>query len=168
MGANLLGIKDMAGLCKPQAARLLVRTLKQEVGIPVHFHTHDSAGGQIASLLLAAEQGVEIVDAAMGPFSGMTSQPNLNTLVETLRFSERDTGLDYDSLQTTAEYWQGVRRYYQAFESGQLAPSAEVYRHEMPGGQYTNLYQQAQALGIENRWADVCRMYAEVNQMFGE
>src|SRR5437870_13052551 len=116
MGANLLGIKDMAGLCKPQAARLLVRTLKQEVGIPVHFHTHDSAGGQIASLLLAAEEGVDIVDAAMGPFSGMTSQANLNTLVECLRFHERDTGMDFENLEASAEYWQGVRSYYQAFE----------------------------------------------------
>ncbi len=167
-GANLLAIKDMAGLCKPYAARLLVRTLKQEVGIPVHFHTHDSAGGHMASLLLAAEEGVDIVDAAMGPFSGMTSQPNLNTLVEALRFTERDTGLDSDALQATADYWEVVRHYYRPFESGQLASSAEVYRHEMPGGQYTNLHQQAQALGLGARWRDVCRMYAEVNRMFGD
>ena len=168
LGAHILAIKDMAGLCKPFAAQLLVRTLKQEIGIPIHFHTHDSAGGQIASLVMAAEEGVDIVDAAMGPFSGMTSQPNLNTLAECMRFRERDTGFDFDSLQATAEYWQGVRRYYQAFESGQLAPSAEVYRHEMPGGQYTNLHQQAQAVGLEARWGEVCRMYAEVNRMFGD
>jgi pyruvate carboxylase len=168
LGANLLGIKDMAGLCKPYAAQLLVRTLKQEIGIPIHFHTHDSAGGQMASLLLAAAEDVDIVDAAMAPFSGMTSQPCLNTLVETLRYTERDTGLDFDRLQNTADYWEGVRKFYAPFESGQLAPSAEVYRHEMPGGQYTNLYQQAQALGLENRWHEVCRMYAEVNRLFGD
>ncbi len=168
LGAHILGIKDMAGLCKPLAARKLIRTLKQEIGIPIHFHTHDSAGGQIAALLLAAEEGVDIVDAAMAPLSGMTSQPNLNTLVETLRHSERDTGLDDDSLLATAEYWADVRRYYRAFETGQLAPSAEVYRHEMPGGQYTNLFQQAQALGLETRWTEVCRMYADVNRMFGD
>jgi pyruvate carboxylase len=168
LGANLLGIKDMAGLCKPYAAQRLIRTLRQEIGIPIHFHTHDSAGGQIASLLMAAEEGVDIVDGAMGPFSGMTSQPNLNTLVECLRFSERDTGMAFEPLQDTADYWQAVRRLYLPFETGQVAPSAEVYRHEMPGGQYTNLYQQAQALGVETRWSECCRMYAEVNRMFGD
>ncbi|MBV9122921.1 MAG: pyruvate carboxylase, partial [Planctomycetes bacterium] len=129
LGANLLAIKDMAGLCKPFAAQLLVRTLKQEIGIPIHFHTHDSAGGQIASLLQASQEGVDIVDAAMGPFSGMTSQPNLNTLVEALRFTPRETGLDFDLLQATADYWEAVRRFYRPFESGQLATSANVYRH---------------------------------------
>jgi pyruvate carboxylase len=168
LGANILGIKDMAGLCKPYAAKVLVRALKQEIGIPIHFHTHDSAGGQLASLLWAAEEGVDIVDCAMGPLSGITSQPNLNTLVEALRATDRETGLAFESLQETAEYWQVVRRFYQPFESGQLAPSAEVYRHEMPGGQYTNLYKQAQAVGLEARWPDVCKMYAAVNQMFGD
>jgi pyruvate carboxylase len=168
MGANLLAIKDMAGLCKPFAARRLIKALKRAVGIPIHFHTHDSAGGQIASLLLAAEEGVDIVDAAMGPISGMTSQPNLNTLVESMRFTERETGVDAEALLETAAYWEDVRRAYQPFESGQLAPSAEVYRHEMPGGQYTNLQQQAASLGLADRWHEVCRMYAEVNQMFGD
>jgi pyruvate carboxylase len=168
LGANLLGIKDMAGLCKPYAAKLLVRTLRQEIGIPIHFHTHDSAGGQLASLLLAAEEDVDIVDAAMAPFSGMTSQPSLNTLVEALRFTPRDTTLEFEPLQQTAEYWEQVRRYYGPFESGLLAVSADVYLHEMPGGQYTNLSQQAQALGVGERWHEVCRMYAEVNQLFGD
>ncbi|MBI2805821.1 MAG: pyruvate carboxylase [Planctomycetes bacterium] len=168
MGATLLGIKDMAGVCKPYAAQKLVRTLKTEIGIPIHFHTHDSAGGQIASLLMAAKEGVDIVDVAMGPLSGMTSQANLNTLVECLRFTDRDTGMDFETLHETAQYWEGVRHYYLPFESAQLAASAEVYRHEMPGGQYTNLYQQAQALGIETRWSECCRMYAEVNRMFGD
>jgi pyruvate carboxylase len=172
-GAHLLAIKDMAGLCRPAAARLLIRTLKQEVDLPIHFHTHDSAGGQMATLLAAAEEGVDIVDAAMAPFSGMTSQANLNTLVEMLRFSKRDTGLAFESLHETAAYWEAVRHYYRPFDVGAdprfvPASSADVYRHEMPGGQYTNLYQQAQALGLETRWPEVCRMYAEVNQMFGD
>jgi len=168
LGATILGIKDMAGLCKPYAAQKLVRALKQEIGIPIHFHTHDSAGGQIATLIAAAHEGVEIVDAAMGPLSGMTSQSNLNTLVECLRFTERDTGMNFDTLHQTAQYWEGVRRFYLPFESGQSASSAEVYRHEMPGGQYTNLFQQAHALGIADRWGECCRMYAEVNSLFGD
>jgi pyruvate carboxylase len=168
LGANLLAIKDMAGLCKPYAARLLVRTLKQEVGIPVHFHTHDAAGGQMASILAASEEGVDIADAAMAPLSGLTSQVNLNTLVECLRFTERDAGLDFDALQATADYWEVVRKYYRPFESGQLACSADVYRHEMPGGQATNLYSQAQSLGLAGRWREVCQRYVEVNRMFGD
>lgn len=168
LGANLLAIKDMAGLCKPYAARKLVQTLKQEVGIPVHFHTHDMSGGQMAALLLAAEEGVDIADAAMAPFSGMTSQPNLNTLVEALRHSQRSPGIDRAPLETAARYWEQVRRYYAPFESDQFPPGGEIYLHEMPGGQATNLYQQAQALGLQTRWADVCRMYADVNRMFGD
>ncbi len=168
LGASILGIKDMAGLVKPAAAQKLVNTLKQEIGIPIHFHTHDSAGGQIASLVAAANEGIDIVDAAMGPMSGNTAQANLNTLVECMRFTPRDTGFDYDLLQKTADYWQHVRQFYRPFETGQLAPSAEVYRHEMPGGQYTNLQQQAIGLGLESRWDEACKMYAEVNQMFGD
>jgi pyruvate carboxylase len=167
-GANLLAIKDMAGLCKPFAAQLLVRALRQEVGLPIHLHTHDCAGGQLATLLLAAEEGASIVDVAMAPFSGMTSQPSLNALVEAMRFHPRDTRLQLDRLQETADYWEAVRALYAPFETGQLAPTADVYQNEMPGGQYTNLYQQAQALGLEERWREVCRMYAEVNQMFGD
>ncbi len=167
-GANLLAIKDMAGLCKPYAAQVLVRALRQEIGIPIHFHTHDCAGGQIASYLLAAEEGVSIVDCAMAPFSSMTSQPSLHALVEAMRFRPRATHLDDDALQEVADYWSGVRRLYAPFETGQLAPTADVYLNEMPGGQYTNLYHQAQALGLETRWREVCRMYAEVNRMFGD
>jgi pyruvate carboxylase len=167
-GANLLAIKDMAGLCKPYAAQMLVRALRQEVGIPIHFHTHDCAGGQIASYLLAAEEGVSIVDCAMAPFSSMTSQPSLHALVEALRLRPRYPALDDEALQEVADYWQGVRRLYSSFETGQLAPTADVYLNEMPGGQYTNLYHQGQALGLESRWRDVCRMYAEVNRMFGD
>jgi len=168
LGANLLAIKDMAGVCKPHAAQLLVRTLKSEIGIPIHFHTHDSAGGQMAALLLAAEEGVDIVDAAMAPLSGMTSQPNLNTLVEILRFTPRDTGLEYDPLQAIADYWAQARRHYAPFESSQLPAGADTYRHAMPGGQSTNLYQQAHALGLQHRWHDICRAYSEVNELFGD
>jgi pyruvate carboxylase len=168
LGANLLGIKDMAGLCKPYAAQQLVRALRQEVGIPIHFHTHDCAGGQVASLLLAADEGVAVVDTAMAPFAGMTSQPSLHALVEALRFHRRETGLDPGALEEVADYWQGVRALYGPFETGQLAPQADVYENEMPGGQYTNLYQQAKALGLGGRWRDVCRAYAQVNQLFGD
>jgi pyruvate carboxylase len=167
-GANLLAIKDMAGLCKPYAARMLIRALRQEVGLPIHFHTHDCAGGQVATLLLAAVEGASIVDTAMAPFSGMTSQPNLHAVVEALRFQPRDPQLNDEALLEVADYWQAVRGLYMPFETGQLAPTADVYQTEMPGGQYTNLYQQAQALGLAERWREVCRMYAEVNQMFGD
>src|SRR5262249_47123734 len=167
-GANLLAIKDMAGICKPFAAQKLVRALKQEVGIPIHFHTHDCAGGQMGALLLAAEEGVDIVDCAFAPLAGLTSQPSLNALVEALRFMPRDTGLSPERLQQTADYWEDVRKFYRPFESGQPAPSADIYLHEMPGGQYTNLVHQAQALGLGDRWHDVGRMYAEVNKMFGD
>jgi pyruvate carboxylase len=168
LGANILAIKDMAGLCKPYAARQLVRALRQEVGVPIHLHTHDCAGGQLATLLMAAEEGVDIVDAAMGPLSGMTSQPNLNTLVEHLRATEHDAGMDFETLRRTGEYWEGVRRYYRPFETGQLAASADAYLYEMPGGQATNLFQQAQSVGIGGRWHEVCRAYAEVNRLFGD
>lgn len=168
MGAHILGIKDMAGLCKPYAARKLVETLKQEIGIPVHFHTHDTAGMQTAAILQASEVGLDIADAAMAPMSGGTSQPNLNTLVEALRFTSRDTRLNAKSLDAIAEYWRVVRGFYTAFESVGLAATADLYHHEMPGGQYTNLYQQALALGLGDRWPDVCQMYADVNQLFGD
>lgn len=173
LGTHLLAIKDMAGVLKPNAARLLIRTLRQEVGVPIHLHTHDSAGGQMATLILAAEEGVDVVDTAMAPFSGMTSQVNLNSLVEAVRFSPRDTGLSFERLQATADYWEMVRSYYRAFDvtaTGPFAPasSASVYLHEMPGGQYTNLYQQAAAVGLAGRWSEVCLMYTQVNKMFGD
>ncbi len=143
MGAHFLAIKDMAGLCKPAAARILVRTLRQEIGIPIHFHTHDTAGIQAASILNAAEEGLPIADAALAPLSGGTSQVNLNTLVEALRNSPRDTGLDSEALTQMADYWKAVREFYTAFESEPLIAGGDLYQHEMPGGQYTNLYQQA-------------------------
>lgn len=167
-GAHILAIKDMAGLCKPYAAELLVRTLKQEIGIPIHFHTHDTAAIQAASILKAAEAGVDIADAAIAPLAGGTSQPNLNTLVEALRFTPRDSQLPAEALDAIAEYWRAVRQFYRPFDGESLPATADLYRHEMPGGQYTNLYQQAQALGLADRWPEVCRMYAAVNQMFGD
>src|SRR5690349_19604258 len=157
-----------SGLLKPYAAKPLVRALRQEVGLPIHFHTHDSAGGQIASYLEAAEEGVSVVDCAFAPLSGLTSQPSLNALVEALRFTPRDTGLNAAALQATADYWEAVRKQYRAFETGLVAANADIYRHEMPGEQYTNLYAQAQALGLEPRWPEVVRMYAEVNKLFGD
>jgi pyruvate carboxylase len=168
LGANILAIKDMAGLCKPYAAQKLIRALRQEIGIPIHFHTHDQSGVQAAAVLLAANEGVDIADGAMAPLSGITSQPNLNSLVEAMRHTDRASGLSPAALHEAAEYWHAVRRYYQPFESGQFASSAEVYQHEMPGGQYTNLFQQAQSMGLEARWPEVRRMYAEVNQLFGD
>ena len=167
-GAHVLGIKDMAGLCKPEAARLLVGALRAEVGIPIHFHTHDTSGISAASVLAASAAGVDAVDLAMDPMSGLTSQPNLGGIVEALRGGERDTGLDRERLAPAAGYWEAVRSAYAGFESDMRAGAAEVYEHEMPGGQYTNLRQQARALGIESRWREVARAYAEVNAMFGD
>jgi pyruvate carboxylase len=168
MGAHILAIKDMAGLCKPYAAELLVKTLKQEIGIPIHFHTHDTSGVQAASIIKGAEQKLDIADAAFAPLSGLTSQPNMNSVVEALRFNKRDTKLDAEQLQRTAEYWEVVREYYAPFESTMKSSTADVYYNEMPGGQYTNLYEQAEAVGLGHRWHEITRMYAEVNQMLGD
>ncbi len=168
MGAHILAIKDMAGLCKPYAAELLVRTLKQEIGIPIHFHTHDTSGVQAAAILKGAEVDLDIADAAFSPLSGLTSQPNLNSVVEALRFTPRDTGLNPERLERTAEYWEAARDFYASFETGMKASTASVYHNEMPGGQYTNLFEQAKAIGLGSRWYDICRMYADVNQLFGD
>ncbi|MEO9821343.1 MAG: pyruvate carboxylase [Paracoccaceae bacterium] len=167
-GAHVLGLKDMAGLLKPSAAGILVRTLKQEVGLPIHFHTHDTAGVAVATIVAAAEAGVDAVDCAMDALSGNTSQATLGTVVESLRNTDRDTGLDINSVRGISEYWEAVRNHYAAFESGMQAPSSEVYLHEMPGGQFTNLKAQARSLGLEERWHEVAQTYADVNQMFGD
>lgn len=168
LGAHMLAIKDMAGLLKPAAARVLVRTLKQEIGIPIHFHTHDTAGIQAASILAAADEGLDIADAALSSMSGGTSQVNLNTLVEALRYGPRASELATGPLNELSNYWKAVREFYLPFESEALAADGALYEHEMPGGQYTNLYHQAHALGLADRWAEVCRVYADVNQMFGD
>jgi len=167
-GAHLLAIKDMAGLLKPGAAVQLMRALREEVGLPIHLHTHDTAGIQASTLMAAADEGLHIADAALAPMSGGTSQVNLNTLVEALRFTDRDTGLDSDALTELATYWQAAREFYRPFESDVLPATGDLYDHEMPGGQYTNLFQQARALGLADQWAGVCRAYADVNRLFGD
>jgi pyruvate carboxylase len=167
-GAHVLGLKDMAGLLKPAAARQLIRALKQEVGLPIHFHTHDTSGAAAATILAACDAGVDAVDAAMDAFSGGTSQPCLGSIVEALRNTERDTGLDIGAIRQISDYWEGVRKQYAAFESGLQAPASEVYLHEMPGGQFTNLKAQARSLGLEERWHEVAQAYADANQMFGD
>ncbi|MGR3692460.1 MAG: pyruvate carboxylase [Sagittula sp.] len=167
-GAHVLGLKDMAGLLKANAAYTLVKTLKEEVGLPVHFHTHDTSGAAIATIMEASRAGVDCVDAAMDALSGNTSQPTLGSVVEALRFTERDTGLDMAAIRAISNYWEAVRGQYAAFESGMQAPASEVYLHEMPGGQFTNLKAQARSLGLEERWHEVAQTYADVNQMFGD
>ncbi|WP_187432005.1 Pyruvate carboxylase [Roseobacter fucihabitans] len=167
-GAHVLGLKDMAGLLKPAAARQLVKALKSEVGLPIHFHTHDTAGVACATILAAAEAGVDAVDCAMDALSGNTSQATLGSVVEALRHTDRDTGLSMRAVREISDYWEEVRSHYAAFETGMQAPSSEVYLHEMPGGQFTNLKAQAASLGLEDRWPDVARTYADVNQMFGD
>jgi pyruvate carboxylase len=167
-GAHVLGLKDMAGLLKPASARILVKALKEEVGLPIHFHTHDTGGIAGATILAAAEAGVDAADAAMDSFSGNTSQPTLGSIVEALRFTDRDTGLDMKAIRKISDYWEDVRLHYAAFESAQQAPSSEVYLHEMPGGQFTNLKAQARSMGLEERWPEIARTYADVNMMFGD
>ncbi len=167
-GAHVLGLKDMAGLLKPASAKILIRALKEEVGLPIHFHTHDTAGIASATILAASEAGVDAVDCAMDSFSGNTSQATLGTVVEALRHTERDTGLDIKAIREISDYFEAVRGQYAAFESSLQAPASEVYLHEMPGGQFTNLKAQARSLGLEERWHEVAQMYADVNQMFGD
>jgi pyruvate carboxylase len=167
-GAHILAIKDMAGICKPRAVKELVRVLKQETGLPIHFHTHDTSGIAAASVLAAVEAGVDAVDAAMDSMSGLTSQPNLGSIVAALAGSERDPGLDQGNIQQLSTYWEGVRRFYAPFEADMRAGTAGVYHHEMPGGQYTNLREQARSLGIEARWPEVAEAYAQVNLLFGD
>jgi pyruvate carboxylase len=167
-GAHVLGLKDMAGLLKPAAARKLVKALKEEVGLPIHFHTHDTSGIAGATVLAAADAGVDAVDAAMDAFSGGTSQPCLGSIVSALDNTERDTGLDIAAIRRMSNYWEAVRHQYTAFESGLEAPASEVYLHEMPGGQFTNLKAQARSIGLEERWHEVAQAYADANQIFGD
>ncbi len=168
MGAHFIAIKDMAGLCRPYAAEKLVRTLREETGLPVHFHTHDTSGIASASVMSAADAGVDVVDLAIASMSGSTAQPNLNSIVAALQHTDRDTGLDLDALNEISDYWEQVRTYYAPFDTAPRAGSAEVYLHEMPGGQYTNLKEQAAAMGVGHRWPEIARTYAEVNELFGD
>ncbi len=168
-GAHILAIKDMAGLCRPAAAFTLVKTLKEEIGLPIHFHTHDTSGIAAASVLAAIEAGADAVDGALDALSGLTSQPNLGSIVEALRYGARDTGIDPGDLRLLSAYWEQVRHRYAAFESDLKAGASEVYLHGMPGGQFTNLREQARSLGIEaTRWSEVANAYAEVNELFGD
>jgi len=168
MGAHVIAIKDMAGLCRPAAAHKLVKTLKEETGLPIHFHTHDTSGINAASILRAADAGVDVVDLALAAMSGSTSQPNLNSIVAALRQTPRDTGLDLDALNEFSDYWENVRPVYAPFDTAPRSGSAEVYLHEMPGGQYTNLKEQAASMGVSHRWPEIARAYADVNQLFGD
>ena len=167
-GANILGVKDMAGLVKPRAASMLFKALKEEVGIPIHFHTHDTSGLSAASVLAAVDAGVDVVDAAMDAMSGTTSQPPLGSIAAALKGHPRDPGLDQETLNRVSVYWEHARANYAAFEADIKSGTAEVYLHEMPGGQYTNLRQQARSLGIEEKWDQVAHAYADVNDLFGD
>jgi len=167
-GTHILGIKDMAGLCQPNAAYTLVKALKEELKLPVHFHTHDTSGIAAASVLAAVAAGCDAVDGAIDAMSGFTSQPNLGSIIEALRYSERDPGIDHASVRAISMYWEQVRKNYLAFESDMRAGASEVYVHAMPGGQYTNLKEQARSVGLDDsRWPEVSQAYADVNQMFG-
>ncbi len=167
-GAHILAIKDMAGLLKPYAAFELVSALKQEVNIPIHLHTHDTSSIQSATYLKAIEAGVDVVDVALGGLSGLTSQPNFNSVVEMMKFNDRESNLNIDSLNEYSNYWETVREYYYPFESGLKSGSGEVFKHEIPGGQYSNLKPQAQALGLEDRFHEITKMYGDVNLLFGD
>ncbi|MBM4764543.1 pyruvate carboxylase [Bacillus sp. B15-48] len=167
-GAHLLGIKDMAGLLKPEAAYRLISELKDTVSIPIHLHTHDTSGNGVYTYAKAIEAGVDIVDVAVSAMSGLTSQPSANTLCYALKGTEREPSVEIESFEEVSKYWEGVRKYYQDFESGMNAPHTEIYKHEMPGGQYSNLQQQAKAVGLGERWEEVKDMYRRVNLMFGD
>ncbi|AST00068.1 pyruvate carboxylase [Geobacillus thermocatenulatus] len=167
-GAHILGIKDMAGLLKPQAAYVLISALKETVDIPIHLHTHDTSGNGIYTYAKAIEAGVDIVDVAVSSMAGLTSQPSANTLYYALEGTERAPEVDIYGLEQLARYWEDVRKFYQEFESGMNAPHTEVYMHEMPGGQYSNLQQQAKAVGLGDRWDEVKEMYRRVNDLFGD
>jgi pyruvate carboxylase len=168
-GTHVLGVKDMGGLCRPGAAYTLVKALKEEIGLPVHFHTHDTSGIAAASVLAAVEAGADAVDAAIDAMSGLTSQPNMGSIVEALRFGPRDPGIDPNNIRMLSAYWEQTRKLYSAFESDIRAGASEVYVHGMPGGQYTNLREQARSLGIDApRWPEVAQAYADVNSMFGD
>jgi pyruvate carboxylase len=168
MGAHFLAIKDMAGLCRPYAAHRLVKALKEEIGLPIHFHTHDTSGINAASILQAADAKVDIVDLALAAMSGSTSQPNLNSVVAALQHTPRDTGLDLHALDELSDYWERVRDLYAPFDTAPKTGSAEVYLHEMPGGQYTNLKEQASSMGLAHRWPEIARCYREVNDLLGD
>ncbi len=166
-GAHMISIKDMAGLLTPYAATELIGTINDVTNLPIHLHTHDTSSIQSATYLKAIEAGVDVIDVALGGLSGLTSQPNFNSIVEMLKFQERSNTFDIDKLNQFSNYWEDVREYYYPFESGLKAGTAEVYQHEIPGGQYSNLRPQAEALGLGDRFEEVKQMYSQVNELFG-
>lgn len=167
-GAHILGIKDMAALLKPHAAFKLVSALKQEISIPIHLHTHDTTGNGVATVIMAAEAGVDIVDTAFNSMSGLTSQPALNSVVAALKNTRRDTGINLKGIQLVSDYWDAVRPVYQAFESDLKSGSAEIYKYEIPGGQYSNLKPQVESFGLGHKFHEVKENYKVVNDMVGD
>lgn len=167
-GAHILAIKDMAGLLKPEAAYRLISELKVTTSLPIHLHTHDTSGNGIYLYAKAIEAGVDIIDTALGSMAGLTSQPSANSLYYAMKGGKREVRADIDALEKLSYYWEDVRKYYKDFESGMISPHSEIYVHEMPGGQYSNLQQQAKAVGLGDRWEEVKRMYSRVNLLFGD
>ncbi|QBR71189.1 pyruvate carboxylase [Beijerinckiaceae bacterium] len=167
-GCHILAIKDMAGLLRPAGARVLVKALREACGLPLHLHTHDTSGISAATVLAAVDAGVDAIDAAIDSMSGTTSQPCLGSIAEALRHTSRETGLDPAAIRQIGFYWEAVRVQYTAFESDLRSGTCEVYLHEMPGGQFTNLKEQARALGLDRRWHDVAKAYRAANDLFGD
>lgn len=168
MGAHILAIKDMSGLLKPYAASKLIRALKQEVSLPIHLHTHDTSGNGIATILMAAEAGADIADTAFSSMAALTSQPALNSIVAALEYTDRDTGLIADDMQKLTDYWHDVRKIYEPFESGLKSDSTEIYKYEIPGGQYSNLKSQVESFGMGHLFNEVKEMYKDVNELLGD
>lgn len=168
MGAHILAIKDMSALLKPYAAKKLIKALKDEVSIPIHLHTHDTTGNGVATVLMAADAGVDIVDTTFNSMSGLTSQPALNSIVAALNNTNRDTGIDIGGIQKLSDYWDAVRPVYNQFESDLKSGSAEIYKFEIPGGQYSNLKPQVESFGLGHRFNEVKKMYKKVNDLLGD
>ena len=167
-GSDIIGIKDMAGICKPYAAKMLVKHIKEETGMPIHFHTHSTSGNAEASVLLAIEAGADIVDVASSSMSGLTSQPSLNSILAAIESTESSSSIDSVWAQNISDYFEKIRRYYFPFESGIKSSTAEVYKHEIPGGQYSNLIMQVEATNLLDKWDQIKNMYASVNEALGD
>ena len=168
MGSHIIGIKDMAGLLKPNAAYELISTLKEQVNVPIHLHTHDTTGNGVATYVQAVRGGVDIIDVATSSLSGTTSQPSMSSLYYALEGNARQPELNIDNVETLNRYWSGIKPFYQDFMNGTTSPQTDIYLHEMPGGQYSNLQQQAKAVGLSDKWDEVKQMYRKVNMMFGD
>lgn len=167
-GAHIIAIKDMAGLLKPEAAYQLITELKESTDLPIHLHTHDTSGNGIYLYAKAIEAGVDIIDTAIGSMAGLTSQPSANSLYYAMKGSKRQVRADIEGIEKLSYYWEDIRKYYKDFESGMNSPHSEIYVHEMPGGQYSNLQQQAKGVGLGDRWDEVKKMYSNVNLLFGD